>query len=64
MEVEEALRNNPAVAEAVVVVRENIPGESQLVAYFTTRTQNILSVNEFRRLLKTKLPDYMIPSVL
>jgi acyl carrier protein len=59
-EVEAALRQHPAVQQAVVLAREDVTGESLLVAYVVAPAAPPAS--EWRRFLREKLPDYMIPS--
>jgi len=61
-EVEEALREHAVIKDAVVVARETDAGEARLVAYFTCSDESSLSVSELRDWLRTKIPDYMIPS--
>ncbi|MFC0599819.1 amino acid adenylation domain-containing protein [Streptomyces palmae] len=60
-EVESALARHPRVAEAVVVVREDRPGDRRLVAYLVPRTPGIPS-GELRAHLLAGLPDYMVPT--
>ena len=60
-EIEMALRECPGIKEAVVVARSNNSGHEQLVAYFVPRVQPGPKVNELRRFLNAKLPNYMIP---
>ncbi|MEM1168725.1 MAG: amino acid adenylation domain-containing protein [Cyanobacteria bacterium P01_H01_bin.35] len=59
-EIEAVLTQYPEVSEAIVIVREDIPGDKRLVAYIVAK-QEMLS-SQLRSFLKTKLPDYMIPS--
>jgi len=61
-EIEAALYEQPAVKDAVVVVRDSGPGEKQLVAYLVSDQEQSSSVNEIRTLLKRKLPEYMVPA--
>ena len=61
-EIEAALLEFPKVREAVVVAREDKPGDKHLVAYLTTYKHTTVSLNELRRFLREKLPDYMVPS--
>lgn len=61
-EVEANLRRHTRVKEAVVVAREDVPGDKRLVAYLTQTDQNALSVDDLRTHLKLALPEYMIPS--
>src|SRR5439155_9696102 len=59
-EIEAVLAQHPAVQQAVVMAREDVPGDKRLVAYVVTR-QNAGS-SELRAHLKKDLPDYMVPS--
>lgn len=61
-EIEAVLVQHPAVREAVVIVREDIPGEKRLVAYLIPNQRPAPPVSELRRFLKQELPDYMVPS--
>ncbi|MGM1058012.1 amino acid adenylation domain-containing protein [Saccharothrix sp. Mg75] len=57
-EVEAVLREHDGVDQAVVVVREDRPGDQRLVAYVvTTRQPEVL-----RAYLRERLPDYLVPS--
>ncbi len=63
-EIEAALDQHPAVAQAVVVVREDNPGNKQLVAYLVTAPDTEApNVSDLRAYLKEKLPEYMVPAV-
>src|SRR5581483_902658 len=61
-EIECAIAQHPLIQQAVVVVREDTPGDKRLVAYMVARGQ--ISVGEVRDSLKQRLPDYMIPGTL
>lgn len=61
-EIETALAQHPNVAEAVVIVREDIPGDKRLVAYVVASKELASSPNELRHFLQEKLPEYMIPN--
>ena len=61
-EVEQALREQSEIQDAVVVAKETGSGEVRLVAYLTSRVQPRPEIRQVRTRLKTKLPDYMIPS--
>jgi acyl-coenzyme A synthetase/AMP-(fatty) acid ligase/aryl carrier-like protein len=61
-EIEGALGRHPSVREAVVVVREDQPGEKRLVAYLTVISGEVLEVSELRGYLKERLPEYMVPA--
>ena len=60
-EIESVLCQHSGVREAVVVAREDVPGDKHLVAYLVAASQNS-SVSELRGFLKAKLPEYMVPS--
>ncbi|WP_158751592.1 non-ribosomal peptide synthetase [Streptomyces bicolor] len=63
-EVESALTAHPAVAQAVVVAREDRPGEHRLVAYFVTRNVPLAEelAAEIREFAAGRLPEYMLPA--
>ncbi|HEX5709699.1 MAG TPA: amino acid adenylation domain-containing protein, partial [Pyrinomonadaceae bacterium] len=63
-EVEAALREHESVRDATVAVREDTPGDQRLVAYVLTREADEEASARLRVYLKTKLPDYMIPSAV
>jgi amino acid adenylation domain-containing protein len=60
-EIEEVLNQHPDVPTSVVIAREDTPGDKRLVAYLTSRT-GPLRAADLREFLRTKLPDYMVPS--
>jgi len=60
-EIEAALDQHPAVRESVVIVREDSAGDKQLVAYVAADIP-VPAVSNLRAYVKTKLPDYMVPS--
>ncbi|HST63245.1 MAG TPA: amino acid adenylation domain-containing protein, partial [Longimicrobium sp.] len=57
-EVESVLAAHPAVREARVVVREDVPGEKRLVAYVVGDVHG----DALRAHLRRGLPDYMVPA--
>ena len=61
-EIESVLAAYPAVREAVVLAREDVPGDKRLVAYLTLKEREPPKDSELRGLLRAKLPDYMVPS--
>ena len=60
-EIEVALRNHLTVNDAVVAVREDRPGDLELVAYVTGRPGSVPRAAELRGYLRRMLPSYMIP---
>ncbi len=60
-EIETVLGQHPNVAQAVVMIREDRPGDKRLVAYITAEG-GMPSPNEVRKFLQLSLPDYMVPS--
>jgi amino acid adenylation domain-containing protein len=60
-EIEAALAGHPAVAAAVVTLREDVPGEPRLVAYLAGR-QGEVAAAALRRFLAERLPEHMVPA--
>jgi amino acid adenylation domain-containing protein len=63
-EIESVLGAHPAVKTNAVVLREDVAGEKQLVAYVVPKQENSPSSSELRTYLKTKVPDWMVPSAI
>jgi amino acid adenylation domain-containing protein len=66
-EIEARLAKHPAVREAVVLAREERPGDKRLVAYYTTSVNeksegNAPGAEQLRAFLSASLPEYMVPS--
>jgi len=61
-EVEGALLSLPQVREAVVVAREDRPGERRLVAYLVPTARPAPTVSALRQALAATVPDYMVPA--
>jgi amino acid adenylation domain-containing protein len=61
-EIEAVLREHPAVAKAVVLLREDRPGDKRLVCYCVPEDGKSLSHAELTRHVHEKLPEYMVPS--
>jgi amino acid adenylation domain-containing protein len=61
-EIEAALSQHPTIQQAVVVVREDVPGDKRLVAYTVAWPSQMPNASDLRGYLKAKLPDYMVPS--
>lgn len=61
-EIETALLKHPDVNTAVVVAREDTPGDKQLVAYLVPKPGVALAVDGVRAGLSGQLPAYMLPA--
>ncbi|WP_424102425.1 amino acid adenylation domain-containing protein [Moorena producens] len=59
-EIESLLSNQEQVEQAVVIVREDTPGNKKLVAYLVSQSE--VDINQLRDSLQQQLPEYMIPS--
>jgi natural product biosynthesis luciferase-like monooxygenase protein len=59
-EIEAVLEGQPGVRQAVVVAREDTPGDVRLVAYL--RTEPGLSTDALREAIAAMLPEHMLPA--
>ena len=63
-EIESVLQQHAAVREAVVIVREDVAEQRELVGYVVAAEGETVASSELRQYLKERLPDYMVPSWL
>ncbi|NWB45063.1 non-ribosomal peptide synthetase, partial [Pseudomonas gingeri] len=64
-EIESQLGQLSSIEEALVVAREDEPGQPRLVGYFTERADVApLALSELRAALQARLPGYMVPGAL
>jgi len=63
-EIQSALSQLEWIREAVVIVREDEPGDRRLVGYVVPQGENHKGAEELRKYLKEKLPGYMTPSAI
>jgi len=61
-EIEAALESYLATDKAVVVAREDEPGDRRLVAYVVAKDGAALPVGELRAHVRQSLPEYMVPA--
>ncbi|HZI74228.1 MAG TPA: AMP-binding protein, partial [Gemmatimonadales bacterium] len=61
-EIEARLSQCAGVREAVVVAREDVPGDKRLVAYLVGEEGMVPDAAELRAELLPQLPEYMVPS--
>ncbi|MCP3999464.1 MAG: amino acid adenylation domain-containing protein [Gammaproteobacteria bacterium] len=64
-EIEAQLTAQHSVQQAVVVLREDTPGNKRLVAYITSSSKDKASSSTaLKHAIKEVLPDYMVPSII
>ncbi|MCG6136136.1 MAG: amino acid adenylation domain-containing protein [Nostoc sp. LLA-1] len=59
------LQQHPAVQQAIVCSREDVPGDKRLVAYIVFEPKSAIphpQSADLRAFLREKLPEYMVPS--
>ena len=61
-EIETALEQQPGVAQAVVVAREDLHADKILAAFFVAKAGNSVDPDSLRGPLEAALPSYMVPT--
>ncbi|WP_165423358.1 non-ribosomal peptide synthetase [Ktedonosporobacter rubrisoli] len=61
-EIESVLSLHPAVHQAVVIAREDTPGDKRLVAYVVLHPEHKATVEELKSQAMLQMPAYMVPS--
>lgn len=61
-EIEAALRQSPLIQDAVVLAREDAPGDKRLAAYVVANSKAVNLMAELRSFLGERLPKFMVPS--
>src|SRR4029078_3682040 len=60
-EVETILSQFAGMRDCAVVAREDATGEKRLVAYVVCDDNAVSDIEELRKFMKLKVPDYMVP---
>ena len=60
-EIESALSRHPAVSDAAVLVREDVPGQKRLVAYLASEADPPPPTMALQIFLRQFLPEHMVP---
>ena len=61
-EIESLLRTHDTVADAVVILREDVPGDQRLVAYLRAAPGQAPDAEALKSWLRSRLPEVMVPS--
>jgi amino acid adenylation domain-containing protein len=61
-EIETILGRHETIREVAIVVREDVPGDKRIVAYFIPQPGQQPTAATLRTYLRTQLPEYMVPS--
>jgi amino acid adenylation domain-containing protein len=61
-EIETTLNRHASVKQSLVMARDDIAGDTRLVAYVVTNQNQIIRTHELREFIKNKLPEYMVPN--
>ncbi len=63
-EIEAALMQQPGVADAIAMIREDSPGDQRLIGYVVADSDAAPSSADLRAQLRAKLPAIMIPTAI
>lgn len=61
-EIESAIATHESVKQAIVLLREDIPGDKRLVAYLVMQHGQLLQEEAVRSMLRARMPEFMVPS--
>lgn len=60
-EIESVISNYPLINDTLVLLRDDLSGPTQLVAYIIAKNETEINIGDLRTFLRKKLPEYMIP---
>ncbi|PYS31233.1 MAG: non-ribosomal peptide synthetase, partial [Acidobacteria bacterium] len=63
-EIEATLTGSGNIAHAVVILREDQPGDQRLIAYVVAKDGERIDARKLRLQIEKKLPDYMVPATI
>lgn len=63
-EIENTLASYPGITQAVVLVREDTPGNPQLVGYVASENHSEINIAGLHTFASERLPDYMLPAAV
>ncbi|WP_231992139.1 non-ribosomal peptide synthetase [Mycobacterium sp. ACS4331] len=63
-EIQTALTDLDGVAQAVVIAREDRPGDKRLAGYITETCSGTVDPSHLRASLASRFPDYMVPAAI
>ena len=63
-EIEAVVGTHAAVQECIVIAREDLPGDKQLVGYVVPNTGQSIDVSALRAWVKERMPEYMVPRAI
>jgi amino acid adenylation domain-containing protein len=61
-EIETILGRHEAIREVAIIVREDVPGDKRIVAYFIAQPGEQPTTATLRTHLRAQLPEYMVPA--
>ncbi|MGH9387300.1 MAG: non-ribosomal peptide synthetase, partial [Vicinamibacterales bacterium] len=63
-EIEAVLQAQPGVSDALVLGREDVPGDPQLIGYVVRQLEASIRPETLRAAVTAQLPDYMVPAAI